>query len=480
MVRMKGTAFQGVSIYDCDPESPTKRETLRKIVEDEALIRDMVTGDNTPAYTLNHTGDAVSGQAGALLGVPCNQLVSPDDADHSLNSGATPGVNTYFSIVPWYKPAGETELGVAFHGTSGFGYRLQILDQNFNPLGDSNSYPFSESVDHGLTTYFARATGLTADPNSGADQLWFVAIVGSALNLARSFHSIRYYYRLGGPAQMTKAARGQNLTPYTVPTTTTSGAEVADFEDIDSQFLGDDDADYVYSGTTPNATLEDHNHGLDARTLTLVNQNQNALAERAMGAPAGTNEDYALADSGDVAPSQGAFLDGSQAGKGNEARFSFPLAMVSHGSIAADGFDVAAVDGATTKTHAPGLQTLSTVYSCVIPLYMPDFPDGASSRLRICVLVATPDENPGFVNSDIDWEPALFDEHASSSTSASYNDSTFTRVGSTRFWFKEWVHPDFPVDAPAFFVDNWNAVSLKDTDGGSMRVLGHAIAMVQT
>lgn len=480
MVRLAGTAFQGLTVYDCAPEAPTKRETLRKLAEDEAMIRDMVTGDNSPPYTLNHTGDAVSGQAGALLGVPCNQLHATEEVNHSLNSGATAGVNTYFAIVPWYKPPGETTLAVAFHGTPGFGYRLQVLDQSFNPLGDSNSYPFSESSDNGLATYFARATGLTADPNSGADQLWFVAVVGPALDASRSLHGLRFYYRLGGPAEMTVPARGVNLNRYTVPTVTSSGAEVADFEDIDSQHLGDSDADYVYSGTTPNATLEDHEHGFDARTLTLLSQNQNALQERITGAPCGNNEDYSLSDSGTTAPTQGAFLDGSLAGKSNEARFSFPLAMLSHGSIAADGFDTGAVDGATTKMHAPGLMSLNKTYSCLVPLHMPDFPDGASSRLRICALVCTPDENPGFVSTTLNWEPELWDETFSSSVSATYAESTFTRIGSTRFWFKEWTHPDFPVDAPAWFVDYWDASVIKDTDGGSFRVLGHAIAMVQT
>ena len=84
MTRMIGTGFQGVTIYDTEPEAPTKRSALRKIAEDEALIRDAVTGDNSPPLTLNHTGDAVAGQGGALLGVPCTQLIRNPEGNHAL------------------------------------------------------------------------------------------------------------------------------------------------------------------------------------------------------------------------------------------------------------------------------------------------------------------------------------------------------------------------------------------------------------
>lgn len=464
MARLVGTSFQGATVYETEPEALTKRSWLRKVCEDAAMIQDIVTGDGSPPLTLNHTGEAVSGQAGALLGVPCTQMIRQAEGDHGLASGATAGTPTYFAFVPWYKPVGETEVTVAFHGTPGLGYELKVLSAAGAEVAAAG---FLESPEDGLTTYFARVDGLTADPNSGSDQLYFIAIKGTAYDIFRRIWGLRVFYRIGGPAGATVEPGDGTGNSVTLNTNSVSGATVTDFIDIGSSFVGDNDEDYV-GPATAGTTLEEYGHGVNGYVLTKVAQNQAAIWERATGAPAPGNETLTLADSGAADPTQGAFLDGSLAGKIYEEPFGFPLAIISNGSIPVDGTHNS---GKATNRYAPGLKTLSLVTHQIVPLMTPDFPDAGSSKLRACVVCCTPDEaTPFATKSTVAWDARTVDEAGTSIDT--HLSSTWTQIGSTRFAYQEWTNIDFDADAGTMLQSRFDASALGALTGESFRVLG--------
>jgi len=412
MARNVNASFSGVVVSDVDPNALTRTRWLDESVADTALVHDLITGENTPPATLDHSGPG----NGCVLGIPvANQLPG-----YAISGDQSTDTEACIWAIPRIQPPGESTLDVRvqlsdIESTSTWDMTFEVRNASwavvsiaaleFGTIGNPN---VAQSTVDGLTPgtqYFYRIIV--------SNVKWW----GGGTGRGPSLDAVTVGWFRQAPASRALLRRlTSDVEDSTeLSTKTASSATVIDFVDLDTAETQDGQAISGYHTTT-------------------LAQNQHALAEMLTGAPAGTNSSRTLTASA----SQGAFYDHGRLGS---EWASMPLAADI--PVMAYGLGVVPEDGGTGEdgsggltngTNAPGWGTVTTsaTYRELVDVGG-WFPYADNDKLRVQILATSPANTLGALGDLIKAETFNGNTGASIDTDI----GTFTQIGSTNWWWAD-------------------------------------------
>ena len=450
MSRPRSTTFQGASVYRVDPDAYTFRQVIEDATKDINLVRDILSGDNSPPSdsTITHEGkDAGSGYfRGCPLGVPvCNWIASVTHGAVTMHKTGAGDGYIYAAMLPFYLPLDETTIRVQFASGLATDPSAFVLDAVYTSSVADVLLEQIPSLPPGVRRGYVE--GLTGGTK------YVLAIAQKLLQSEGGQYSPIYGLSIGfgrvGNVGGLAAADGVS-SPTSVPTKTASSATVADYEEFDSVVFDDGFA------------LSSMHAGRLARNI-------HALTEELTGAPGGINAALSLADSGATDPTGSAFHDHSRASnKTNEPLVDFPLWAEAFGAINQNGLDADMVDWQPPAYLGPAAPTPggSTETFAEPVVYVPDSPEGGDSVLE-CMMIGC---SPGADAISIDADVSSYTTAGSLIGSAA--TATFAQMASTQFYIATLDTIPFHADEQNLFKLSFTPTAITKVDGFGFAILG--------
>jgi len=444
MARNVNVSFSGVVVSDVDPNALTRTRWLDESVADTALVHDLITGENTPPATLDHSGPG----NGCVLGIPVANQATPR---YTLSGHLG---NRILWAVPFMQPAGETTMGARVTFDVGFPNDtfLEIMDTSWAVvasaplirLGVSGSF---EATATGLTentAYFARIASLETSPTG---YIGSYNLTGIAMGYFRKAPATRALIR-----RLTSDVEDSTE----LSTKTASSATVIDFVDLDTAETQDGQAISGYHTTT-------------------LAQNQHALAEMLTGAPAGTNSSRTLAASATQATHYDHGRLGSEWASMPLVRriplFAFGLGLAPYdGGNGTDG-----AGGFSSNKKCPGWTAAASVGTSYRNLLSTTcwMPYHTQSTLRVQVLAYSPDGALGGLTTP-DVQITVINANSGATVDTQAAGTTPTQMGSTNWYYWDVTGIDF-VQAGANRIEAAFSIATPDApkvNGGTLRIAG--------
>lgn len=359
MTRLVSTTLQGSDLAELEPGAAIASATIRKAWADTALLWDMLTGQNSPPSTINHTGDGRGCPPGGQI------FAYSPEISFDMSSALSSTIDTYVTLCVAYVPRGEPELvyEVGFTDARGNFIDTPILKEvrvfaysSFtNTATPAETRPLSRSAPG---VYSARLTTLTPG------QLYVFVFVTSGVpatvlnTLVLNFVGL-YVAEVGMPCTQPQMSPEVGYVAAMATAAGAGGATVASLIDTHSDRIGDD---------VP----------LSAHILDRLARNLAALEEYVTAWPAAGGSAYTLQSSASVS----AFADGTKLGKASEPTYDHVLAAFACGGFRSDFTTLQGTwPNGSTYRYSAAANTFATMSK--LPVFMKP---GSGRNLRLSYL----------------------------------------------------------------------------------------------
>lgn len=458
MARKVSASFQGVSIADVDADAPSFRRAIEDSVGDEAYVFDALTGENgvDTSKIINHTGNV----RGCPLGVPLvNQYFGRQLTLSTPSTKDTHGGTGELVLAPYILPLPAVETGfMVVVVMTDFNERLldedtgqgkvRVFDTTMTQVAevplvfiDFDGFFMAQALVEGLTPnarYVLFPILRTDSPNLTS---------GATVDLGK-LQSVTVHYLREGSVSAPSRNSANNFGVWTPAAT--EGLAHRDFH------------------TSVLANLE----AIAGDITAGLNRNLNSDEEYTDAWPAGGNLSYTHVDhdgSGNpdaVNPARSRFHAHTRSLYANEGEVPFAVFAASLGTLLYLPSDNTAkfsvelveppVDGLTTF-YAPWMKTVDVTELMKLHGVLPDFPAGASSKLKMAVFIISD------ASANVDQWTVACKTGAGSSAGA-----TPAAMDASDTW---WLATDTAID---FTPDDAQEMTLLVERAGSLGPIGEA------
>jgi len=447
MARHVNSSFGGVGVLDVDPNALTRTRWLDETAGDTALVADLVTGNNSPPVTLDHSGPG----NGCLLGYPwANQLLR----DYVIQGdGDTADVDACsLWQIGLVMPAGEGGLtleAVLDGYTEGpQPIRLEVrttswtLADNVILAQDGDRWVARAQGLTGGTTYVVRLVCDDISTHTGGGFQIKSVILGNLRQAVGRVLMARAPSDVGDSSELS--------------TKTVSSATVIDVLDLDAAEV-----------TTEALAISGYH-------TTQLAQTQNALIEMITGAPAGTNQTREIAPSS----TQSAYHDHSRLGSEFATApliSQIPIGSWSLGSAPEDGGGGEdGLGGWLLGKNCPGWASSDT--SNFLPLF--DWcgwlPHHTQGKCHLLILAYSPDGTIGAGTVPI-IQGETFDGSGSSVDTGTI--VAWVQLGSSKWFIASVDNLDFEQGDHNRIQLSVKCTSAAKIDGSSLRIAGISVVL---
>jgi hypothetical protein len=421
MTRTRSGSLGGVAPTDADVDQEIFTRCLLQVAQDLNMVYDMVTGANTPGAppvipTMKHDGSA---QGGSLLAIPVvNTVINQKLIGMSETDSATFGTDIYIACCPIFVAAGEAFFALEVDANE---ETLALMCEIYDSTGALITAPLPMDFDA------ARGTWCAFPQFSVLGVVYYLAVRATVLAASHcSLNAVRMWPTSGGAdaPYVDVDAQAPDGSPQPVPTAAAGAA--MQFETIHDQMIAD-------------------NFATAGWVLNTLNRNINALWEALTGAPVDGNTAVTNADSGSTNPATSRFIAHSRAGAdlANEPLIDFPILSEPVGAVRGDGnFVVENADPPVTGMTAwfapyprAAGGTTDVLHRCRV--YLPDFPNGGSSNMKVTLMFASSGKG-----TPTNWQARINSVTAGVTTAF----AAVARLGATIFYAVTFSGVDFTPD----------------------------------
>lgn len=412
MTRTRNGSPLGTKTYEGDVDATIFRRVLLEIVQDFHAVEDIVTGEHSPTVppvvaTMNHDGTA---GRGSLLGIPIvNQSINVR-VGLSTADQLTFGSVVYLLAAPVFVASGETFFAVEVDAGVDTGLTLEVYD---SAGALASEMPLSRHDD-------------------GTHRCWQGIVTTGAVYTFAIRCRIDGFWNLVGwrifAPRLTELAGaplfGQDGN-LLMPVPTAPAGECMNIETIHDQMIGD-------------------NYALAGWVVNKLNRNIAALWEALTGAPIDGHASVTNGDSASTDPVTSRFIAHTRAGTDlvSEPLVDFPVLCEAWGAVrkstgAPMVNDLSPPTVGLTTWFAPFPVDTSSSRGRIMGVYIPDFPNGAFTTLKMHVLC---------ISEAAKGVPTNWQVRGSTSV-ASTPFVALTQLGSTKFYVATTAAVDFTPDA---------------------------------
>ena len=449
MARHVNAAFGGVSVFDVDPNAPTRTRWLDESAGDTALVADLITGNNSPPVTLDHSGPG----NGCVLGYPQANHMPRDYIIQGDGDTADADACQLWAILD-FQPDGEggCTLVVDLEGYNEGPQplRFEVRSTAWAVIDDVELVPI------GGTSWSARAQGLT--PGSGFVYRLVCDDISTHFGGFR-IKSVRLgnFRQASGRPLMSRAPTDVDNSTE-LASQTVSSATVIDVQDLDT------------------AEVQTEALAISGYHATKIAQTQHALVEMLTGGPAGTNITRVLTPHS----TQSTWYDHGRLG----SEFAsmpligrIPLAAWSLGACPEDGgVGEDGLGGWLLCKNAPGWTAAASATYRQLFDWSGYMPQHRTNRLQCIILAYSADAS---IVGESTIPTARVRTYDSAGTLVdTITEATWSQLGSSKWYSCGVVGIDHsPGDNCRVLLDI-NCPTLAKTDGSSLRIAGISLGLV--
>lgn len=443
MARKVNSSFNGVSIFDVDPNALTRRRIFEEAAGDTALVHDLVTGENSPTINLNHAG----GGTGCPLGLPLANSPLEDYVIYGTGDGAVERVCAW--SIGHVQPFGETTMTLSARLSE------PIQGAIFEVRNTSWDVVAQVSFRQG-TRILETLTDLVA----GSFYFYRLVIedISSLFGGVTISHLHLGHFRaaVGVPLM---GAVVSDADENVVPRKTVSGAQV-----MAPEWFDDDE-------------VETDQRAVSSHIVQTLSQQQHCLLEYLTGSPAGGNSTRRLVPSS----TQSAWADGSQLG--SEYSSAPLIGMI---PLAAWGMGAAPDDGRLGSDGVGGIGALASGvprskgcpgwsfaagsgYRELVDIDLM-IPHDDLSRLSLICLAYSPDLSINDTTTPVLRLSTPVDDESTGTWTHLADGWYFAAVQNV-----EYTSPQFGANRVSITIQ---CLSRKGADGGSLRIAGLTLGVI--